>query len=222
MNYKATLQTKNKTAGVNTCQFIVLHHTATGEDTIKGVLKTLTTGAVSCHYVVDTNGDVYKIGEDKDILWHAGASAWGNLTDLNRFSIGIETIWPLSDGGFTDAQRDSVGKLVIELSKKYWIWKGNILRHKDIAPARKTDIADTFWNKQFKSFDEYKAALFSNASKPMIAKSKYADIRDKVLADTKFNPIFDKHEGDTPLTEAEVKDLIEIAFARFAQRNGLK
>lgn len=76
MDYKATLQTDNKSAGTNTCQFVILHHTATGENTIKGVLNTLTKGAVSCHYVVDTNGDVYKIGNDKDILWHAGASAW--------------------------------------------------------------------------------------------------------------------------------------------------
>lgn len=222
MEYKWILQTKNKTAGVNTCQFIVLHHTATGEETIKGVLNTLTKGSVSCHYVVDTTGDVYKIGEDRDILWHAGASAWGNLTDLNRFSIGIEVIWPLADGGFTDEQKESVWNLIVELSKKYWIWKWNIVRHKDIAPARKTDIADTFWNKQFKSWDEYKNNLFSNASKPMAKKSKYADIRENVLAETKLKPIFSSHEGDQTLTEAEVKDLIEIALARFAQRNGLK
>lgn len=70
MDYKATLQTKNKTAGTNTCQFVILHHTATGENTIKGVLNQLT-NVLSCHYVVDTNGDTYKIGNDKDILWHA-------------------------------------------------------------------------------------------------------------------------------------------------------
>ena len=56
----------------------------------------------------------------------------------------------------------------------------------------------------------------------MATKSKYAAIRDQILAETKFDPIFDKHEGDAPLTEAETKDLFEIALARFAQRNGLK
>lgn len=222
MDYKATLQTKNKTAGVNTCQFIVLHHTWTGEGTIKGNLNALTKGAVSCHYIVDTNGDVYKIGEDRDILWHAGASAWWKLTDLNKYSIGIETIWPLADGWFTDAQRSSIWKLIVELSKKYWIGKGNIVRHKDISPWRKTDIADSFWNKQFKSWDEYKNSLFAEAAKPVAKVSKYAEIRDRVLDETKLDPIFSSHEGDQTLTEAEVKDLIEIALARFAQRNGLK
>ena len=221
MEYKAILQTKNKTAGVNTCQFIVLHHTWTGEWTIKGNLNALTKGAVSCHYVVDTTGDVYKIGEDKDILWHAGASAYNGLTDLNRFAIGIEVIWPLSDGGFTEEQFSSVSNLIVEISKKYWIGKGNIVRHRDISPWRKTDIADTFWNEKFKSWEEYKINLFSKKT-PMATKSKYADIRTAVLAETKLKPIFEKHEGDNPLTEAEVKDLIEIAVQRSLQRNGLK
>lgn len=74
MNFKQTFPTPSEhTQGVNTCEFIVLHHTATGEGTIKGVLDGLYRRAdyASCHYTVDTNGDVYKIGEDKNILWHA-------------------------------------------------------------------------------------------------------------------------------------------------------
>lgn len=98
-----------------------------------------------------------------------------------------------------------------------------MLRHKDIAPARKTDIADTFWNKQFPTFEAYKISLFSKPSKPMEApKTKYTDVMNKVLSDTGFKPIFDKHEGDFPISEQAVKELIEIAFARLAQRNRLK
>lgn len=98
-----------------------------------------------------------------------------------------------------------------------------MLRHKDIAPARKTDIADTFWNKQFPTFEAYKNSLFSKPSPPMEApKSKYTDVMNQVLADTKFKPIFDRHEGDQPISEQATKELFEIAFARFAQRNGLK
>lgn len=219
MDYKETLQTKNKTVWINTCQYIILHHTATAEGSIKSVLKTLTVGAVSVQYVVDTNGDVYKIGEDKDILWHAGRSAWWNLTDMNRYSIGIEIVWPLEDGWFTDEQRKSVGKLVVELARKYGIGKGNILRHKDISPWRKVDIYDSFWNGQFKTFDEYKTNLFMNADKP---DSRYTQLMNSVLAETGFDPIFERHEWNTTLTEQETKELIEIAFARLAQRNGLK
>lgn len=71
MIYKETLETKNLSKGTNSKEFIILHHTATGEGSIKGVLRTLTVGAVSCHYVIDTNGDTYKIGDDNMILWHA-------------------------------------------------------------------------------------------------------------------------------------------------------
>ena len=220
MQYKATLTTANKSKGTNTCQYIVLHHTGTQEGTIKGVLNTLTVGSVSCHYVVDTNGDVYKIGEDKDILWHAGTSAWNGLTDLNKYSIGIEVIGVLKDGGFTDAQRESVGKLVLEIASKYAIPKENFVRHKDIAPGRKVDIADTFWNGKFKTWEDYKTALFAKPAKPMT--SKYTEIMNNVLKETGFQPIFQSHEGDKPLTEQETKELIEISLARFFARAAKK
>lgn len=223
MEYKQILTTKNKTAGTNTCQFVILHHTATAEGTIKGVLNTLTTGAVSCHYVVDINGYVYKIGNDKDILWHAGESAWGNLKNMNAYSIWIEVIWPLKNGGFTDDQRKSVENIIKELAKKYAIPKENILRHKDIAPKRKTDIADSFWNVYWKSWDEFKNNLFTN--KPIMAKTKYTDLKNKVVAELAakgLKPVFWAFEGDQPLTEQETKELIEIATARVRLNNNLK
>lgn len=218
MKYKAVLTTKNKSNGVNTCEFIILHHTATKEGTIKGVLNALTVGAVSCHYVVDTNGDVYKIGDDKDILWHAGTSSWGKYKNLNSFSIWIEVIWPLANGGFTDEQRNSVETLIKELAQKYAIWKENILRHKDIAPKRKIDIADTFWNVYWESWEAFKNNLFTN-KKTM---SKYTQIMENVLKETNLKPIFTQHEGYNTLTEKEVKELIEIAIARVRQANWLK
>lgn len=92
MKIKQKLFTSNKSLGVNSCEYIILHHTATAEESIQGVLKTLTVGKVSCHYVVDTNGDIYKIGQDRDILWHAGVSAWQGRRNINNYSIGIEVI----------------------------------------------------------------------------------------------------------------------------------
>jgi len=224
MNYKQILNTNNKTAGINTCQFIILHHTATAENSINGVIKTLTVGNVSCHYIVDTNGDIYKIGNDKDILWHAGESSWGKLKYMNLYSIWIEVIWPLKNGGFTNEQKVSVKNLILELSKKYAIPKENILRHKDIAPWRKVDISDTFWNGEFKTFEDYKINLFLNTPS-MATKTKYTDIKDNLVAELKaknLNPVFNTFEGDKPLTEQETKELIEIATARIRLNNNLK
>lgn len=163
MEYKALLDTKNKSPWRNLRNYIILHHTATKEGSIQGVLKTLTvsTGdkAVSCHYVVDTNGDVYKIGQDSDILWHAGISSWENKNHMNLYSIGIEIIWPLSNGGFTDEQRKSVKELCLILMAKYKIPQKNVIRHKDVSPGRKVDVADTFWNGQFATFQDYQKSL---------------------------------------------------------------
>jgi N-acetyl-anhydromuramyl-L-alanine amidase AmpD len=62
MQIKQHLQTKSKSAGTNTCEFFILHHTGTKENTIKGNINHLTTsGKASVHYIVDTNGDLYKI-----------------------------------------------------------------------------------------------------------------------------------------------------------------
>lgn len=146
--FKQTFPTpKEHTPGKNTTKYIILHHTGTKEGTIKGVLDGLykRDDYASCHFVVDTNGDAYKIGEPSDILWHAGESSWNGIKDLNNHSVGIEIIGPLSDGGFTDAQRKTVRELVQHLMYVLGIPKENILRHKDIAPKRKVDIADTFW-----------------------------------------------------------------------------
>jgi folate-dependent tRNA-U54 methylase TrmFO/GidA len=35
------------------------------------------------------------------------------------------------------------------------------LRHKDIAPGRKVDIADSFWNDKFESYEAYINSLFT-------------------------------------------------------------
>lgn len=53
---------------------------------------------------------------------------------------------------------------------------------------------------------------------PALKKTKYSDIMVQALKEANMDPIFETHTGDTPLTEQETKELIEIAFARFAQR----
>lgn len=218
INFKKTYPTpKEHTNGTNTCEFIILHHTGTKEGTITWVLNGLyyRDDFASCHYVVDINGDIYKLWNDTDILWHAGTSAWKWKTNLNKYSIWIEIIWPLSNGWFTDQQRESVANLVQYLAKLYAIPKENVLRHKDIAPKRKWDVADTFWNWGFWSYDQYINSLFIKNTNMA---SKYTEIMENVIKETGFKPIFGSHEWDQPLTEKEIKELIEIALARFFER----
>lgn len=160
--FKETFPTPTEcTKWVNTKQFIIVHHTGTKEWTIKWVLDGLyrRPDFASCHFVVDVNWESYKIGKPDDILWHAGVSSWGKLKDMNNYSLGIEVIWPMSNGSFTDSQRVEVRKLIQHLMAVFKIPKENVLRHRDIAPKRKTDIADTFWNATYKTWADYQNSL---------------------------------------------------------------
>jgi len=163
MQIKQHLQTNNKTIGINSRKFIIVHHTATWEGSIRGVLNTLTKWNVSCHYVIDTNGDLYKIWENTDILWHAGVSSWWNIKAMNPVSIWIEVIWPLQNG-FTFEQRKGVKELCQELMKKYNIPRQSVLRHADVSPGRKIDIDLRFLNDsegkpKYKTWKEWQDSL---------------------------------------------------------------
>ena len=70
--------------------------------------------------------------------WHAGVAKWGNLTDVNSSSLGIE----LDNNGnepFPDAQINSLLELLGRLKKDYSIPTANFIGHADIAPRRKPD-----------------------------------------------------------------------------------
>lgn len=155
--FKQTLTTNNVTKWTNTCEYIIIHHTATWNWSIKWVLKTLTQWKVSCHFVIDTNWDMYKIWTPENILWHAWVSSWNGKIWMNNYSIWIEVIWPLP--WFTYEQKVALKTLVRHLMSVYKIPKQNVLRHKDISPWRKIDIDDSFWNEKYKSWTEYQNSL---------------------------------------------------------------
>jgi N-acetylmuramoyl-L-alanine amidase len=65
-------------------------------------------------------------------------SKWGNVTDINSISIGIE----LDNNGFEpfpDAQINSLLHLLTRLKTDYSIPTANFIGHGDIAPTRKND-----------------------------------------------------------------------------------
>lgn len=167
--FKQTLTTKNITPWTNTKEYIIVHHTGTPQGTIAGNIKALTTGAVSCHFIVDGDGSAYKIWSPDNILWHAGVSGWGARTNMNSYSLGIETIGP----DFTDKQRATVRALIQHLMATFNIPNANVLRHADItwgwsssktlwdgvSPSRKVDIAESFWKINRTSWKQYQDSL---------------------------------------------------------------
>ena len=118
--------------------FVVIHHTA--QNSCEQTLQTFTLKRteVSAHYVICKDGNVYHMLDDYLRAWHAGNSKWGNLTDVNSSSIGIE----LDNNGFesfTEPQINSLLLLLKKLKKDNNIPTANFIGHLDIAPKRKVD-----------------------------------------------------------------------------------
>lgn len=127
--------------------FIILHHTA--QNSCDQTLKTFTTvrSQVSAHYVICKDGTVHHMLNDYLRAWQAGVSKWGNTTDINSVSIGIE----IDNNGFepfTDPQINSLLELLGRLKSAYSIPTANFVGHADIAPGRKVDPNKYFpWQK---------------------------------------------------------------------------
>jgi N-acetylmuramoyl-L-alanine amidase len=127
--------------------FVIIHHTA--QNSCEQTLKTFTTvkSQVSAHYVICKDGTVHHMLNDYLRAWQAGISKWGNNTDINSSSIGIE----LDNNGFepfTDPQINSLIELLGRLKTAYNIPVANFIGHADIAPGRKVDPNKYFpWQK---------------------------------------------------------------------------
>jgi N-acetylmuramoyl-L-alanine amidase len=125
--------------GLRRPNYVIIHHTATNNCS-EALNEFTNTGGreASAHYVIAKDGTVYHMLNDLLRSHHAGDSKWGNTTDLNSSSIGIE----LDNNGyqdFTPEQMNSLTILLGRLKNAYKIPEANFIGHGDIAPARKMD-----------------------------------------------------------------------------------
>lgn len=127
--------------------YVIIHHTA--QNSCEQTLRTftLTRTAVSSHYVICREGNVYHMLNDYLRGHHAGVSHWGGATDLNSSSIGIE----IDNNGsepFSEAQINSLLLVLGNVKKAFGIPAKNFIGHADIAPGRKVDPSRLFpWKK---------------------------------------------------------------------------
>ncbi|WP_238320921.1 N-acetylmuramoyl-L-alanine amidase [Neotamlana nanhaiensis] len=153
--------------------FIIIHHT--DQESCEQTYRTfaLKRTQVSSHYVICDDGTITQMLNDLLRGWHAGNSSWGNVTDLNSVSIGIE----LDNDGeepFSYAQINNLTWLLDHLTEKYNIPKQNIIGHADIAPGRKVDPSALF---PWKTLAESGYGIWYDESK-----------LDAVVVDSTFNP----------------------------------
>lgn len=126
---------------------IVLHYT--GMESAEAAIARLTDASaeVSAHYLIDEDGTVHRLVAEDKRAWHAGASHWRGITDINSASVGIELVNPGHEFGyrdFTDAQIGALLPLLDDIKQRHGITRGNIVGHSDIAPTRKQDPGERF------------------------------------------------------------------------------
>ncbi len=129
--------------GLRKPNFVVIHHTA--QQSCAKTLQTFTESPreVSAHYVICADGTLYHMLHDQLRAWHAGAGKWGQVTDVNSVSIGIE----LDNDGlapYREAQLQVLLTLLDTLKQRYRIPAANFIGHADIAPGRKVDPGINF------------------------------------------------------------------------------
>lgn len=126
---------------------LVLHYT--GMRTAAAALDRLTDpeARVSAHYVIEEDGTVWRLVDEKARAWHAGISAWRGETDINGRSVGIELVNPGHELGyrpFPGAQIEALIGLAKRVLARHPIPPRNVVGHADIAPVRKMDPGELF------------------------------------------------------------------------------
>ena len=130
-------------------QFLILHCTKQDFATSLCLLQ----DKVSAHYLISEVGEIFQLIDESKRAWHAGVSFWGDKTDLNSTSIGIEIVnlngncYP-----YPDKQIEAVVFLCKQIIAKHNITPQCVLAHSDIAPLRKDDPGKMFpWNKLYEN-----------------------------------------------------------------------
>lgn len=137
------LPTTKKSAWVNKCTGIVIHHTAWW--TFESNMRYLSSSPAkaSVHFVVGENGEVWKIWDPKDILRHAGNWSRWWCSNVNNKFLGIEVVWFWE---YNIHQFLRLTDLVEYLMWNFPIDKDNIVRHSDVTQERKITLDRILWD----------------------------------------------------------------------------
>lgn len=98
---------------------------------------------VSAHWLISEDGQSEQLVDEGARAWHAGAGAWGRVSDVNSHSIGIE----LANTGFApfpDPQMRALEQLLKQVMARWAIAPERVIGHSDMAPDRKIDPGPRF------------------------------------------------------------------------------
>ena len=127
---------------------VVIHFT--GMDSAEAALERLCDESppdglspVSCHYLISETGQLWQMVDEADRAWHAGQGAWGEVSDVNSHSIGIE-LANTSATPFSEPQMRVLEQLLADLLERWSIPVERVIGHSDMAPHRKFDPGPRF------------------------------------------------------------------------------
>jgi N-acetylmuramoyl-L-alanine amidase len=203
--------------GMRKPNFVIIHHTA--QNSCEQTLKTFTLKRteVSAHYVICKDGTIHHMLNDYLRAWHAGAGKWGNVTDVNSSSIGIE----LDNNGFEpfpDSQINSLLQLLGLIKKAHNIPVANFIGHADIAPARKVDPNVYFPWKQLA--DRGYGMWYSDTTNITIPETFNVlqslriigyDVKDSLAAIKAFKRHFEQQDSSGVISDADKKIIYNLA-----------
>lgn len=98
---------------------------------------------VSAHYLIGEDGTVEALVPEAARAWHAGAGAWGAVSDVNSRSIGIELANP-GDAPFPAPQMTALEVLLAGVMARWQVPPERVIGHSDMAPGRKRDPGPRF------------------------------------------------------------------------------
>jgi N-acetylmuramoyl-L-alanine amidase len=201
--------------GMRKPNFVIIHHTA--QNSCDTTLRTFTLKRteVSAHYVICRDGIIHHMLNDYLRAWHAGAGKWGNLTDVNSSSIGIE----LDNNGFepfSESQINSLLQLLKYLKKAYNIPTSNFIGHADIAPKRKVDPSKYFpWKKLADNgygqwYDTANVRVPENFNAIQSLRIIGYDIADSISAIRAFKIHFEQVDDNRSLSDGDRKIIYQL------------
>jgi Negative regulator of beta-lactamase expression len=122
---------------------VVIHYTAmpSADEALKRLCNP--EHEVSAHYLICEQGRVFRLVDEGMRAWHAGAGQWGEVTDVNSRSIGIELANP-GTAPFAAAQMDALELLLADILDRHAIPPERVIGHSDMAPERKIDPGPRF------------------------------------------------------------------------------
>src|SRR5688572_7274753 len=108
--------------GVDKPSLVIFHYTGMkdGPSALERLCDPLS--KVSAHYLVEEDGRVYKLVDEKMRAWHAGVACWRGIDDVNSHSIGIEIVNPGHEFGyrpFPQRQMEAVRDLGVDIAVRY-------------------------------------------------------------------------------------------------------